>query len=97
MTPLNDNTADIPTVEGTTAHRIVTLVICTATLLLIVGSAALAATSRHPMSSPPPSTARPATDLVSQQAPDGYWLVGSDGGVFSYGGARFFGSTGANT
>jgi hypothetical protein len=25
---------------------------------------------------------------------DGYWLVASDGGVFSYGDARFFGSTG---
>ena len=24
----------------------------------------------------------------------GYWLVASDGGVFSYGDARFFGSTG---
>ncbi len=28
-------------------------------------------------------------------APAGYWLVGTDGGVFSYGGARFHGSTGA--
>src|SRR5256885_253750 len=25
----------------------------------------------------------------------GYWMVASDGGIFSYGGARFFGSTGA--
>ena len=24
----------------------------------------------------------------------GYWLVGTDGGIFSYGGAKFFGSTG---
>jgi hypothetical protein len=24
----------------------------------------------------------------------GYWLVASDGGIFSFGGARFFGSTG---
>jgi hypothetical protein len=24
----------------------------------------------------------------------GYWLVASDGGVFSFGGARFYGSTG---
>jgi hypothetical protein len=31
------------------------------------------------------------------QAPDsaGYWLVGSDGGVFSFGSAHFYGSTGA--
>jgi hypothetical protein len=25
----------------------------------------------------------------------GYWLVASDGGIFSFGDARFFGSTGA--
>jgi hypothetical protein len=25
----------------------------------------------------------------------GYWLVGGDGGVFSFGDARFFGSMGA--
>src|SRR5258708_3564621 len=25
----------------------------------------------------------------------GYWLVGSDGGIFNYGAARYFGSTGA--
>ena len=25
----------------------------------------------------------------------GYWLVASDGGIFTYGDARFFGSTGA--
>jgi hypothetical protein len=26
----------------------------------------------------------------------GYWLVASDGGIFSYGDARFFGSMGAS-
>jgi hypothetical protein len=26
--------------------------------------------------------------------PEGYWLVGSDGGVFTFGGAKFYGSTG---
>jgi hypothetical protein len=25
----------------------------------------------------------------------GYWLVASDGGIFSFGDARFFGSTGS--
>ncbi len=29
--------------------------------------------------------------------PSGYWLVASDGGIFSYGDATFFGSTGAMT
>ena len=28
-------------------------------------------------------------------APRGYWMVASDGGIFAYGDARFFGSTGA--
>jgi hypothetical protein len=27
----------------------------------------------------------------------GYWLVASDGGIFSYGDAQFYGSTGALT
>ena len=27
----------------------------------------------------------------------GYWLVASDGGLFSYGDARFYGSTGNRT
>ena len=32
-------------------------------------------------------------------APDGggYWLVASDGGIFNYGSAGFFGSTGGMT
>ncbi len=30
-----------------------------------------------------------------QPPPHGYWLVGSDGGIFSFGAAQFFGSTGA--
>ncbi len=40
----------------------------------------------------PPVTAPPVT--VKQAIPDGYWLVGSDGGIFSFGSAAFFGSTG---
>ena len=52
---------------------------------------------------------RVATLTFSDNAPDspqtvvltglgvrpGYWLVASDGGIFSFGGAKFFGSTGA--
>src|SRR4051812_33161643 len=33
--------------------------------------------------------------LPAESPPDGYWLVSAGGGVFSYGRARFFGSTGA--
>ena len=52
----------------------------------------------------PPSTARPARmplnkPIVGMAAtPDGkgYWLVASDGGIFTYGDATFYGSTGAH-
>jgi hypothetical protein len=33
--------------------------------------------------------------MTGTPAGDGYWLLGRDGGVFSFGAARFFGSTGA--
>ena len=33
-------------------------------------------------------------ETFAAPAPDGYWLVGTDGGIFNYGGARFYGSTG---
>ena len=39
--------------------------------------------------------ARP-TSLIAATSPDGqgYWLVASDGGIFTYGDAPFLGSTG---
>ena len=37
---------------------------------------------------PPPTTS-------SSSAQHGYWLVGSDGGIFTFGAANFYGSTGA--
>jgi hypothetical protein len=40
-----------------------------------------------------PTTA-PVVDLTTVPAGDGYWLLGGDGGVFSFGSARFLGSTG---
>jgi hypothetical protein len=33
-------------------------------------------------------------DMAATSGGNGYWLVASDGGVFSFGDARFFGSTG---
>ena len=39
-----------------------------------------------PVPTPPPPAPTPATD--------GYWLVGSDGGIFTFGSAQFHGSTG---
>ncbi|HEX4491504.1 MAG TPA: PQQ-dependent sugar dehydrogenase [Acidimicrobiia bacterium] len=38
--------------------------------------------------------AAPIVGLASTPNRRGYWLLGSDGGVFSYGSARFYGSTG---
>ncbi len=36
----------------------------------------------------------PLVGIASSPAVNGYWLLGADGGVFTYGGARFYGSTG---
>ena len=33
--------------------------------------------------------------MAATPAGRGYWLVASDGGIFSYGDAQFYGSTGA--
>jgi hypothetical protein len=39
--------------------------------------------------------ADPIVSMASSPDGKGYWLVGSDGGVFAYGDAQFYGSTGA--
>ena len=60
-------------------------------------------TAASSASATPTSTARPApstsTNPSSAWPPrptgNGYWLVASDGGIFSFGDARFYGSTGA--
>ena len=48
-------------------------------------------------SSPPHPVATSTAVAASPPAPagHGYWLVGSDGGVFSFGDAQFYGSTGS--
>ena len=47
-----------------------------------------ASRARQPYSSPPPVTLPSITS-------HGYWLVGSDGGVFAFGSAQFYGSIGS--
>ncbi|HEX4493968.1 MAG TPA: L,D-transpeptidase [Acidimicrobiia bacterium] len=44
-----------------------------------------------------PSTAlnAPIVSIASTHSGNGYWLLGQDGGIFSYGDAHFYGSTGA--
>jgi Glycosyl hydrolases family 43 len=51
-----------------------------------------------PSLSPANPTATPAASPTCPVAPTpapGYWQVGSDGGIFSFGGAQFYGSTGS--
>ena len=43
-------------------------------------------------------TGGPVTPIPTPPAPPhGYWLVGSDGGIFTFGSAQFYGSTGSLT
>src|SRR6476619_513370 len=37
----------------------------------------------------------PLVGIAATPRGNGYWLLARDGGIFSYGGARFYGSTGA--
>ena len=49
-----------------------------------------------PVSTPaPPVSIPPVVTSPSSSASHGYWLVGSDGGIFTYGDAAFDGSTGS--
>ena len=43
---------------------------------------------------PGPGTASPVVGIASSPSGHGYWLVGRDGGIFAYGDAAYFGSTG---
>jgi hypothetical protein len=47
------------------------------------------------LGSPSTAPAQPAVGIASTPAHDGYWVVARDGGVFTFGGARYYGSTGA--
>ncbi len=56
------------------------------------------APSPPPASPPaPPATTSPIVPTATAAATHGYWLVGSDGGIFTFGSARFYGSTGSLT
>jgi hypothetical protein len=45
---------------------------------------------------PPRSTLLPVGTSPTSSSPNhGYWLVGSDGGIFTFGSAQFYGSTGS--
>jgi hypothetical protein len=55
------------------------------TATLVVSAPTISAPTPTPTPTPTPSSQH------------GYWLVGSDGGIFSFGSAQFYGSTGAMT
>ena len=42
----------------------------------------------------PAAPSAQADDSANATAAAGYWMVASDGGIFSFGSAKFFGSTG---
>ena len=42
-----------------------------------------------------PTSNMPLVDLVATPGGQGYWMVASDGGIFAFGNAQFYGSTGA--
>ncbi len=49
------------------------------------------------MSSTPAALNKPVVGMAATPDGQGYWLVASDGGIFTFGDARFYGSTGAMT
>ncbi|MDQ1520714.1 MAG: hypothetical protein QOI55_1787 [Actinomycetota bacterium] len=46
------------------------------------------------LGSPPPNLAQPSVGIASTPSHQGYWVVARDGGVFAFGDAKFYGSTG---
>jgi len=75
----------------------------TAALTVLLGSLVLGLASPARAEAATPSQAGPAATAVPGTAGSGppkvlsYWLVASDGGIFSFGGAGFYGSTGGMT
>ncbi len=58
------------------------------------GTSATSGADRFTYVAPAPPPA-PAPVTAAATTTDGYWLVGSDGGIFTFGSAQFYGSTGS--
>ena len=80
-------TADAPADPAGTARAQVVVTVSTS-----AGSSAPTGTAQvNEFTYAPPTTPPP----VSPAPQHGYWLVGSDGGIFTFGSAQFYGSTGS--
>jgi hypothetical protein len=66
------------------------------TTTLVVSTPPAAATST-PSPTSTTTTTTTTTPAPGASSEHGYWLVGSDGGIFTFGAAQFYGSTGALT
>jgi len=60
----------------------------------LAASMAVAVTAFLPLAMPAGPTAQAAGGSARAAAANGYWMVASDGGIFSFGDAKFYGSTG---
>jgi hypothetical protein len=89
-------------------ERLAALALLTATMLVVAAQSPPTAVARTPRAgrsgvSAPAAPAAPGPAPTPAPAappgpdPAGYWVVGSDGGVYAYGAAPFKGSTGAMT
>jgi ribosomal protein L24E len=86
----------IPQPTGT-ARRVTALVmaIVMTSFVIVAASGASVVGTRYLGSVPSGALNRPIVGMASTPSGTGYWLVASDGGIFTFGNAHFYGSTGA--
>ena len=65
------------------------------TVTLVAPSSAPTPPAPTPTPTPTPTPAPPVVTSPTTTPNHGYWLVGSDGGIFTFGSAQFYGSTGS--
>ncbi len=97
------HSAGVPTPTGTVAFSTGSTALCTATLAN--GSGSCTATNapqgsdvvqaQYSGDANSVSSGTTTAVTVGPPPPHGYWLVGSDGGIFTFGSALFYGSTGS--
>jgi hypothetical protein len=78
---------------GTTAAQVISTTATQATVVVPSGSGTVTVSASSVLGRG--TTTSAFSYGPSSDSPHGYWLVGSDGGIFSFGSAQFFGSTGS--